>query len=120
MNVLRIEKREDGWWLANVTPGQADNASDTGYGPYRTRKQAEADQRGLELFFREHGGDAPTHEASLPQLPEPTAVKSSAPDQEAATTLACEPARLGRKKHIKSAPGQQLLPGFEPEEPGHA
>ena len=114
MNVLRIEKREDGWWLANVTPGQADNASDTGYGPYTTRKQAEADQRGLEQFFQEHGDDAPTHETSLPQLLEPKAVKSSVPDQ-AAATLACEPARLGRKKHIKSAPGQQLLPGFEPE-----
>jgi len=115
MNVLRIEKRADGWWLANVPPGQAGSASDIGYGPYRTRKQAEEDQRGLEQFFREHCDDAPAHETSLPQLPEPMVVKASAPDQEPATTLAYEPARLGRRKHIKSAPGQQLLPGFEPE-----
>ena len=115
MNVLRIEKREDGWWIANVPPGQADSARDTGYGPYRTRKQAEEDQRGLEQFFREHGDDAPAHETAIPPLPEPMAVKASAPDQDSATTLVWEPVRLGRRKHIKSSPGQQLLPGFEPE-----
>ena len=115
MNVLRIEKRDDGWWIANVAPGPTGSASDTGYGPYGTRKLAEEDKRGLEQFFREHCDDAPVRETSLSHLPESLAVEAPAAGQESATTLACEPSRLGRRRHIKSTPGQKLLPGFEPE-----
>lgn len=112
MNVLRIEKRDDGWWIANVPSSQADSAGDLGYGPYLTRKQAVEDKRGLEQFFREQGQDGPVLETSLSPAMTPAA---DAPDEEPATALACEPSRGGRKRHIKSAPGQKLLPGFEPE-----
>jgi hypothetical protein len=42
---LRVEKREDGWWVT----GHEDETTDCG--PYPTKKEAEDDRQGLERFW---------------------------------------------------------------------
>lgn len=42
---MTIVRKPDGWWIAGI-PDTENN------GPYATRREAEADRRGLARFFR--------------------------------------------------------------------
>ena len=45
---MEIVQCHDGWWICNV-PGFEGNC-----GPYKTRKEAKDDMRGMRKFFREN------------------------------------------------------------------
>ena len=55
---MTLQKRADGWWIADVPVYQVDGESFTDCGPYRTRDEADDDRRGLERFWRETRGIA--------------------------------------------------------------
>jgi len=43
---MKIEKREDGWWIVNTPEGVEE------MGPYDTRAEAEEGLRGLKRFLK--------------------------------------------------------------------
>ena len=51
---MRIEKREDGWWITGVTPYRVDDVVHDAYGPYATKAAAQDDLEGLTSFFEQH------------------------------------------------------------------
>lgn len=53
---MKLERRADGWWIADVEPYTVDGATFTAYGPYRTKDQAQDDLRGIRRFYE---GDKP-------------------------------------------------------------
>ena len=50
--MMRIVKRDNGWWIIGVPSAVAGSERYTDCGPYRTRADAADDKLGLERFFR--------------------------------------------------------------------
>lgn len=108
---MRIEKRQDGWWILDVPCQGADGQGWTSCGPYATKAEAADDKRGLERFFREQ---------PLTEVPRPTFLQSGASDGKAGRhwltqSVAFRRLRLLPRRHLESSPGQKMLPGMEPE-----
>jgi hypothetical protein len=48
---MRITRRDGEWWIEEVPPYVVDETEHSSCGPYRTRKEAEDDKKGLEISF---------------------------------------------------------------------
>jgi hypothetical protein len=110
--IMRIQKQDDGWWIVEVPSIEATRVSYASCGPYATKAQALEDKRGLERFLREHGAH-PAGEGSRPHDPAPQMAQADTASVGRAPPLPEEPRPGWRRKRVKSAPGQKLLPGFE-------
>jgi|GEM_PF-1409195 len=111
--MMRIAKRDDGWWITNVPASEASGQRFSDCGPYRTKAEAADDKQGLERFFREH----PVREPHLPGFP-----RRPTPPRKRAShwfdkSLEFKPPKFRKPKRCRYCPRQQLLPGFELLEP---
>jgi hypothetical protein len=70
------------------------------------------DKRGLARFLREHGTHA-AGEGPRPHAPAPESAQADSGSPGLAPVMLEEPRPGWRRRRVKSAPGQKLLPGFE-------
>lgn len=107
--MMRIAKRDDGWWIIGIPSSEAGSDRASHCGPYRTKAEAADDRLGLERFFREH----PVCETCLPGFtPRPTPPKKRA-SHWLIKSLEFKPPKFPRPRQFKSSPRQRMLPGFE-------
>jgi hypothetical protein len=106
---MRIEKRNDGWWIVGAPPYEVDGVVHDAYGPYATKAAAQDDREGLESFFAAHPeyGDAP-----------PLLEVGDVQERQYAThwfvrSLKFQPLRPLQRRPLRPSPGQQTLPGME-------
>ncbi len=106
-SMMRIQKRDDGWWIVGVPSREA---TGTECGPYRTKGEAAGDMRGLKLFFQDFD-EYPTGAESHASEP----VVSTAPVDLTRLPETVPRPRPRRGRRFKFARDQKMLPGFEPE-----
>lgn len=107
--MMRIAKRDNGWWIIDVPSSVAGGERFTSCGPYATKAGAADDMLGLERFFCEH----PVSETCLPGFPQrPTPSKSRA-SHWLIRSLEFKPLKFRKPKPFKYSPRQKMLPGFE-------
>ena len=106
---MRIEKREDGWWITGVTPYRVDDVVHDAYGPYATKAAAQDDLEGLTSFFEQH----PELTSAPPLLEVGNVEERQYTAHWFVKSLAYRPAMPRCPRSVKSSPGQRRLPGME-------
>lgn len=107
--MMRIARRDDGWWIIGVPSSLAGGERFTSCGPYATKAGAADDKLGLERFFREH----PVCETCLPGFPQRPMPSKTRTTHWFVRSLEFKPLKLRKPKSFKYSPGQRMLPGFE-------
>lgn len=107
--MMRIVKRDDGWWIIGVPAAVAGGERHTDCGPYRTKADAADDKLGLERFFRAH----PVGEVCLPGFPVRRAAQTRSSSHWFVKSLEFKPPKLRKPRRFKYSPRQRMLPGFE-------
>lgn len=108
MAKMRVQRNDEGWWIIDVPSYYVEGTPYTSCGPYATKAAAVDDKQGLAKFYLSHP------EYALPSAAEGAALRPERKyaDHWFVKSLAYKPPRLHPPKHIKSSPGQMLLPGF--------
>ncbi|MFV1968705.1 MAG: hypothetical protein ACC628_25080 [Pirellulaceae bacterium] len=106
---MRIEKRNDGWWIAGIAPYRVDGVVYDAYGPYPTKAAAQEDVQGLESFFEQH----PELTAAPPLLEAGDVQERQYTAHWFVKSLAYRPPSPPQHRPLKSSPGQRRLPGME-------
>lgn len=119
---MRVERRDDGWWIVDAPPYEVDGAIFTSYGPYATRAEAREDKAGLSEFFRRCPPPAAEDDAvhateSTSEQIQLTWTFADDSDKKSNSVVRWRSAtrrfHLAPKRPIPPSPDQLTLPGLE-------